>query len=157
MKRTFYPCLMAAFFGCFALGLMAPPAEALDLRDWGKQFSNASGRFDVLSQFNNEAVLDKETQLVWELVAGDTNGDEVVDNDDDLNWDDAREHCANKDVGGRKGWKLSSFDQLASLVDTNSDLCNGGGPCLPDGHPFIGVQSSTYWSATASGEQPLLA
>ena len=139
MKRTFYTFLTAAFFGCFALGLMAPPAEALDLRDWGKQFSNASGRFDVLSQFNNEAVLDKETQLVWELVAGNTNEDEVVDNDDDLDWNDAWEHCANKDVGGRKGWKLSSFDQLASLVDTNSDLCNGGGPCLPDGHPFIGV------------------
>ena len=132
MKRTFYAFLIAAFFGCFALGLMAPPAEALDLRDWGKQFSNASGRFDVLSQFNNEAVLDKETQLVWERSpAGE-----------DENWVPARFDCANKEVGGRKGWKLSSFDQLASLVDTNSDLCNGGGPCLPDGHPFSGVESA---------------
>ena len=143
MKRTFYTCLMAAFFGCFALGLMAPPAEALDLRDWGKQFSNASGRFDVLSQFNNEAVLDKETQLVWERQPSDINGDGDVepfpDEEDRLSWNRARLHCADKEVGGRKGWKLSSFDQLASLVDTNSDLCNGGGPCLPDGHPFIGV------------------
>ena len=62
MKRTFYSFLIAAFCGCFALGLLAPPAEALDLRDWGKQFSNARGRFQVLPLFNNEAVLDMETQ-----------------------------------------------------------------------------------------------
>ena len=112
-----------------------------------------------MSLHNDEAVLDKETQLVWERTAGDTDGDEDVDDDDDLSWIEARTHCAEKEVGGRKGWKLASFDQLASLVDINSAGCTlvAGSSCLPDDHPFIGVPLFSYWSATTDAEAPIRA
>lgn len=48
-------------------------------------------------------------------------------------------------------------EQLASLVDTNSVLCIGGGLCLPDGHPFQNVQSASYWSATTTAGSPTFA
>jgi hypothetical protein len=89
----------------------------------------------VLAEFNNEAVLDKETQLVWErspLVTPDT-------------WDASRYACVDKVVGGRKGWRLASLPELASLVDPS---VAHPGPSLPAGHPFLTVQQAAYWTAT---------
>ena len=40
------------------------------------------------------------------------------------------------DPGNRKGWRLPTVEELASLV------------YLPSGHPFINVQSGAYWSST---------
>src|SRR5437660_5376822 len=74
-------------------------------------------RFIVLSNFASAAVLDRETGLVWERSPGDTNNDGIVNNSDALDWVDARIHCADKSVGGRKGWRLPSVTELASLVD----------------------------------------
>jgi hypothetical protein len=53
-------------------------------------------------------------------------------------------------VGGRQGWKLPSFDQLASLFDSASapranDPQNA---CLPKKHPFVDIQAERYWTAT---------
>ena len=95
----------------------------------------AAQRFVVLAAFNNEAVLDKNTGVVWEksprLAATD--------------WQNARSTCLNNPTGGQKGWRLPSISELASLVDPSVAL---PGPTLPPGHPFVGVQSSGYWSAT---------
>jgi hypothetical protein len=33
----------------------------------------------------------------------------------------------------------------------------GGGPCLPDGHPFLTVRNDSYWSATTNPDSPVLA
>ena len=49
-------------------------------------------------------------------------------------------------VGGRKGWRLPSFVELASLVDPNAT----SDPFLPAGHPFTNIQSDIYWSATTT-------
>ena len=95
----------------------------------------AAQRFIVLSNFNSQAVLDRETGLVWER-APDT---------DPRVWDFAQTLCLSKNVGGRKGWKLPSIQELASLIDPTT-----AGPALPVGHPFIGVQSFNYWSATTA-------
>jgi hypothetical protein len=93
-------------------------------------------RFQVLADFNNEAVLDRETGLVWEKSPST----------DTYNWSNALIICAERNVGGRMGWHLPTIEQLASLVDKSV----GGSPKLPTGHPFIGVQSDFvfYWSAT---------
>ena len=86
--------------------------------------------------FGGAAVLDKETGLVWEQspsipkVTG---------------WTDALAHCYRREVGGGKGWRLATIEELASLVDPNNPT---GDPDLPPGHPFSNVQSSSYWSAT---------
>ena len=129
-----------------ALFVFASLAVAGPVPTWDKQI-NGPGRFKTLSQFNDEAVFDKETGLVWEQSPGNTDGDGDVDNDDKVTWASARQHCASKNVGGRKGWRLPSFAELASLVDPNNP---GGDPDLPPGHPFLNVQSSLYWSATTS-------
>jgi hypothetical protein len=41
---------------CAALALPSD-AGAVDLRDWGRKYDNASERFELLASFNNEAVL----------------------------------------------------------------------------------------------------
>jgi len=97
-------------------------------------------RFVVLAAFNNEAVLDKETGLVWEKSPQTA----------EEGWIFAILICANKTVGGRKGWRLPSMPELASLVDPSVTP----GPTLPAGHPFTNVQSANYWSATSCADDP---
>ncbi len=96
------------------------------------QILPAAERF-VLVMNNNEAVLDKETGLVWERSTSATS----------YVWEDAISHCADVVIGGRKGWRLPAIEELATLVDpARSD------PALPSGHPFTNVQLSAYWSST---------
>jgi hypothetical protein len=113
---------------------------------WAKNLPSDT-RFTVLTEFNNEAVRDNNTRLVWEV--SPTGGY--------FDWARAISHCTTRVVGGRKGWSLPMREQLASLVDTNSVLCIGGGLCLPDGHPFQNVQSASYWSATTTAGSPTFA
>jgi hypothetical protein len=90
-------------------------------------------RFVVLANWNSEAVLDRETGLVWERQPGATTS----------NWFLADGfNCKSKVTGGRSGWRLPSFVELQTLYDGAS---NG----LPAGHPFITV-GIAYWSATLS-------
>ena len=103
----------------------------------------AAQRFVILPAFNSDAVLDKETGLVWEKSPATTAG----------NSSNARSTCANKAVGGRKGWRLPSMPELASLVDPS---VASPGPTLPQGHPFLNIQPSNYWSASAHVENPTL-
>ena len=94
------------------------------------------GRFILLKQFDSAAVLDQETGLVWEQSPSTST----------FNWNDAQLHCNDLTVGNRKGWRLPTLQELASLVD--GDPANTISPRLPPGHPFSNVQSSYYWSAT---------
>lgn len=85
------------------------------------------------------AYCDRQTGLVW-----DASPDVDI-----RTWTEARFHCSNTRTWlGQKGGRLPSMPELASLVDTTSTLCTGGGPCLPNGHPFNNVQSARYWSAS---------
>jgi hypothetical protein len=137
--------------GLLALGLLvgaaltANPAQAVS--GLGPYYAEpawdqikGAGRFLVLTNWNSEAVLDKETGLVWEKSPQPTAE----------TWSVARVVCANKTVGNRKGWRLPSMPELASLVDPSV----ASGLILPKGHPFTGVQSPPYWSATTSAENP---
>jgi len=94
-----------------------------------------SSRFKCV--FGDQAVLDKETGLVWERSPFG-----------EANWDDAHYMCTvQKYSSGRRGWRLPTVQELASLVDMTVQ----GGPKLPGGYPFTNVQSA-YWSATTSAE-----
>jgi hypothetical protein len=99
----------------------------------------AAQRFVVLAAFNNDAVLDKETGLVWERSPQTTSA----------SWSVARRTCIEKYVGGQKGWRLPSLQELTTLVDPS---IAPPGPTLPPGHPFLAVQSTVYWSATRVDE-----
>jgi hypothetical protein len=109
---------------------------------WDRRIGKAQRRFKLLSEFNTEAVLDKETGLVWERSP----------NKNAVAWPNARLMCAQKAVGGRGGWRLPTFNELASLVEpavTDPTI-----PRLPAGHPFLDVQAAAYWSATTFVDEP---
>ena len=78
--------------------------------------------------------LDRETELVWDNSPDTTQRD----------WFKACTQCYQRQVGGRKGWRLPTIEELASLVDTSVS----GAPTLPTDHPFTNVQSGLYWSST---------
>jgi hypothetical protein len=109
-------------------------------KNWGKKLPAAS-RFTILSAFGDAAVRDDETGLVWEKTLETT----------EVSWTDARAACADKDVGGRKGWRLPSIFELASLMDLSMST---GPTTLPLGHPFINIQMDVYWSATTVAGNP---
>ena len=109
---------------------------------WDRRMDNAKRRFKVLNGFNAEAVLDKETGLVWERRPSK----------EAVAWPNARLLCAQKAVGGRGGWRLPIFNELASLVDPA--VTDPTVPRLPVGHPFLDVEPAAYWSATVFVDEP---
>jgi hypothetical protein len=107
---------------------------------WDRKISNGRRRFKVLHDFNDEAVLDRETGLIWELQPSNQT----------FQWSNARLRCAQLAVGGRGGWRLPAFNELASLVDPT--VTDPAVPRLPAGHPFLDVEGA-YWTATVFVEQ----
>ena len=106
---------------------------------WDQQLPVAT-RFIVLSNWidtnfpsGGAAVLDRETGLVWQRSPSTS----------PLSWAGARNSCNAIAVGHRKGWRLPTVQELASLIDTTQS-----NPTLPSGHPFPTVLPSSYWSAT---------
>jgi hypothetical protein len=100
---------------------------------WDQQLP-AAQRFIVLQNWNNEAVLDRETGLVWERQP----------RSDVEDWFTAMVRCHARLVGNRRGWRLASYEEMSSLIDgTQSN------PSLPVGHPFLAVGSfDIFWTAT---------
>ena len=96
----------------------------------------SSTRFIVLANMDSAAVLDRETGLVWERSPETAT----------LNWFTAQSRCNRLAVGDRRGWRLPAIQELASLVD--ADPANVDSPRLPVGHPFLGIGTSAFWSAT---------
>ncbi len=99
---------------------------------------------------SDDLVLDKETGLVWARDANwiKTNRPDIDEDgtlgDGKVTWEHANTYCRTYVViGNRRGWRLPTVDELASLVDPlESD------PALPSGYPFINVQPGNYWSST---------
>lgn len=102
---------------------------------WDKAI-RGKGRFKVLKQFGKEAVLDKDTGLVW-----DRSPSLNV-----ANWYFQSEICLLRAVGGRLGFRLPRAEELLSLVEVleSSDLS------LPSGHPFSDVDGGIFWSSSMS-------
>jgi hypothetical protein len=115
--------------------------EIYNTNSWSKKLPCDSQtncpRFEVLADFNNEAVLDKETGLVWEKSPSNLDWQGV--------WLNAKNFCNEKRTGGSLGWRLPSVQELASLVDP---LIASPGPAIPPGSPFDNIQSYRYWSST---------
>jgi Protein of unknown function (DUF1566) len=129
--------------------LLAGPAQAQTIANgpyyampsWDQTLPSAT-RFIVLSNFNSQAVLDRETGLVWERspqTAAET-------------WSSARFTCANRTIGNRKGWRLPSIPELKSLIDPTQN-----NPALPPAHPFTNIALAGYWSASTNAQSPLAA
>lgn len=139
-------------FGLAALafaGLAAKHADATTAT--GPYYANpswdqtlpATTRFIVLSNMNDQAVLDRETGLVWEQSPSASG----------FNWVIAQFHCNSLRIGGRLGWRLPTVQELASLMDPNASTA----PTLPGGHPFSNVLSDFYWTASTWANDPTAA
>lgn len=148
MNRMLKNSLWGIVLGMLGVVFSVATTEATDPPHWGAQINKPS-RFEVLKDFNFEAVLDHETQLVWERSPGDTDFDMDVDDDDKETWSLAGLHCLRKNVGGRKGWRLPAIYELMTLMEP---LVPFIAPTLPAGHPFNNVQPSGYFSATTVAE-----
>ena len=103
-----------------------------------------SSRFIVSTNFANQAVLDRETGLVW-LKAPDLNS---------VSYDFAFQRCTFFDQAGRTGWRLPNISELTSLFDFS--VGGVGIAPFPAGHPFtvptpgVGVSIWTTTSGTSS-------
>jgi hypothetical protein len=102
-----------------------------------------SARFRILAEFQDEAVLDQETQLIWERTPSSTG----------TAWVTASTHCALKSTGGRRGWRLPSFLELMTLVQPSAHSV-AAMPTLPVDHLFRGVKASAYWTSTPLPDDP---
>jgi len=80
-------------------------------------------RFIVLSNFASQAVLDRETGLVWQRALNAR-----------ANYLNATVDCAQSLTGGRAGWRRPTQPELATLIDPTATV----GPPFPSGHPFTG-------------------
>ena len=105
-------------------------SQATAVHSWD-QILPANERFELV--MNNEAVLDRETGLVWERNTIDTIRD----------WPQAQSYCYKNNIGGRGGWRLPTIAELRTLVDTTQF-----NPALPAGHLFTNTKSDGYWSST---------
>jgi Protein of unknown function (DUF1566) len=136
MNRTRYRMItLAMFVAVLALGRIAGSADARS-RDRGS--SDANQRFVVLAAYQNEAVLDTGTGLIWQRSPSL----------EDWGWVNASQNCRFLDLGGQSRWRLPSTRELASLIDPDGTL--------PSGHPFVNIaEQGYYWSGSIheSGSQ----
>jgi uncharacterized protein DUF1566 len=129
MKKVFSILIALIIFP--SLGLADPGTT------WEKRIDGPE-RFQVLDQFGGHAVFDQETGRVWEQSPETTR----------RNWTAALRHCYTLEVGGRKGWRLPTIEELTSLMSASPSFDI---PSLPAGHPFSNVQPpGIYWSATST-------
>ena len=97
---------------------------------------NGDSAADCMGVYD-DLVLDKETGLVWLRSATFSSND----------WAGAT-FCTRSAVarGNRRGWRLPTAEELASLLDWSGP--GSDGTMLPEGHPFCNVQLEYYWSST---------
>jgi len=141
MKQRLSIASAVIVLGMFVLA--AIPSVVFAKAGTGKNFANpswnqtlsSSKRFIVLTNMNQEAVLDMETGLVWEKSPST----------DNLSWYLAKSHCRVATTGNRKGWRVPTVEELSSLVDPSQ-----ANPALPAGHPFTlpTTDADYYWSAS---------
>jgi len=93
--------------------------------------STVSPRFTLV--LHGAAVKDNSTGLIWE---------QEPDREHDV-WGASVARCTTKDVGGQKGWRAPSVDELKTLIDVSQH-----DPALPAGHSFTNIKSEIYWTAT---------
>src|SRR5688572_1502638 len=132
MKKLYSTLIAAVAFVVLATLVLAAQAPSITLQTILDAFSRippawsqtlpAAERFVLV--MGGAGVLDKETGLVWE---------QSPDATTKSTWEVAQVVCNLKAVGNRKGWRVPSVNELASLLDPSNPA---GNPDLPVGHPF---------------------
>ena len=93
----------------------------------------------MISNTFSEAVLDRETGLVWQRTPGG-----------EQQFFTAQLLCSTATTGGRQGWRLPSLHELQSLIDPSVTApYPSKAVALPAGHPFVGVSTASFWTGTS--------
>lgn len=102
---------------------------------WDQQLPSAT-RFLALANWGDQAVLDRETGLVWQTSLVSTANDFIG----------ATRACSESAAGGRGGWRLPTLQELTRtlVADGNGDLVTG----TP--FAFLGKGKLLFWSSTGS-------
>jgi len=107
------------------------------LPSWDQTLT-ANVRYVVLTNFDSNAVLDRETGLVWQRTPSGA---------EDMTWASASALCLGIQTGNRGGWRLPTVNELSSLLDTSITTTAS---LFFVGHPFLsGSSSRRFWTATA--------
>lgn len=156
MKRRLSYAIRLVAVGIFALagqpvmGQTTANGPYYATPSWDQKLPSST-RFIVLANWNSEAVLDRETGLVWQRRPQVRSNTQTQAS--------AITTCWSIETGGRRGWRLPHVNELQSLADP----ANSANSSLPAGHPFQEVffgsithpithqivpnSSATYWSA----------
>ena len=147
-RKTSFTIVLAIVLtvGAFALPVGAQSSKdrldhilnvLLSFGDVSTSWSRAlpvADRFVVLADFDDEAVLDRNTGLVWQRRPENVARPVFS----------ASYHCMNATTGGQKGWRLPNITELTSLVDPSVTT----EPTLPEGSPFEFNGHVFFWSGT---------
>ncbi len=103
------------------------------------KIKSGTGRFKAV--LNGQAILDKETGLVWEKAPSATA----------VQWDDANYNCTLLKTGNRMGWRVPTVEEALSLF-----IVSGSTVKLPTDHPFQNLTGDYFWTnsrVAAPGQQ----
>jgi hypothetical protein len=96
---------------CVVVASIGIGASRVSRADAVKSWSAVAGnRYKLLSGFNDEAFLDKDTGLVW---------DKLINVDQEISPTAASNYCLQRFVGGKGGWRLPKFEEIHSLLEFN--------------------------------------
>ena len=110
------------------------------IKNWQEAHPSAE-RFLILSEFRDEAVLDNDTSLIWEIAPQATS----------VTWNEARLTCSKRVTGGQRGWRWPAPAEMLSLVGSAGDSPI---PNIPPGHPLLNIQPTSYWTVVSEANQP---
>jgi hypothetical protein len=101
-------------------------------------------RFIVLSNMGGNAVLDRETGLVWEKSPSTAS----------FTFSNGNLECQQRKTGGRMGWRLPLTAELFSLLDPAQISLGSAQAALPPGHPFLNTGGFTAFWVIDRGAPP---
>lgn len=142
MRKSLFAIALTVI--AFASGPVAAQTNGPYYADpsWDQQIP-AVQRFVVLSNWNNAAVLDRETGLVWEKVpTSNVSG-----------WPFYVVDCLTISTGGRLGWRLPSVEELLTLMDPATFKLFAGAP-FDLSNPNGNFHDPIFWTATTDPTTP---
>jgi Protein of unknown function (DUF1566)/Cohesin domain len=109
---------------------------------WDQQLP-ASTRFVILSNWSNNAVLDRETGLVWEKVPTSNVSP----------WVFYLSACFLRSTGGRLGWRMPSIEEFLTLMDPATFKLVAGAP-FDLSNPNGNFHDAIFWTTTTDASTP---
>ena len=126
----------------FVYGDMAPGGKSAE----GAYYFAAAVRGGAPAQSFTDngdgTITDNNTGLMWAQDTVDFNGDDIIDTNDKMSWQDALAWCESLTLAGYDDWRLPTVKELMSLVDHGTNQ-----PAIDTAY-FPDTVSSFYKSST---------